>query len=66
MVRLKYLRRAGTNQNSILKKIKIRLNLYIVCYYTVQNLSLPCLASRNVKIKISKLKRFVFHGSEKT
>jgi len=43
-----------TNQNSIHKEIKSRLNLGNACHHSIQNLLSSCLPSKNLKIKIYK------------
>jgi hypothetical protein len=43
-----------TNQNLIQEEIKSRLNSGNACYHSVQNLLLPLLPSKNVKIRICK------------
>ena len=48
----KYLGTALTNQNSIQKEIKSRLNLGNACYHSVQNLLSSSLLSKNLNIKI--------------
>jgi hypothetical protein len=45
---LKYL---GTNQNSILEELKIRMNSGNICYHSVQNLLPYNLLSINIKIR---------------
>ena len=48
----KYLGTTLTNQNSIQKEIKNRLNLWNACYRSVQNLLSSSLLSKHLKIKI--------------
>ena len=47
----KYLGTTLTNQNSIQEEIKSRLKLGNACYYSVQNILLSRLLSKNLKIK---------------
>jgi len=63
---LKYLGTTVTNQNSIQKEIKSRLNSGNVCYHWVQNLISSSLLSRNTKIKIHRtiILRVVLCGCE--
>ena len=49
---LKYLGTNLTNQNSVQKEIKSRLNLGNACYYSVQNVLSSSLLSKNIKLKI--------------
>jgi len=48
----KYLGTTSTNQNSIAKNIKSRLDSGNACYHSVQNLLSSSLLSKNLKIKI--------------
>jgi hypothetical protein len=48
----KYLGTTLTNKNSVQEEIKSRLKVGNACYHSVQNLSLPRLLSKNLKIKI--------------
>ena len=50
----KYLGTTLTNQNTIRKEIKSRLNLGNACYHSVQNILSSSLLSKNLKIKIYK------------
>ena len=52
MEEFKYLGTILTNQNSIQKEIKCRINLGNAGYHSVQNLLSTSLLSKNVKIKI--------------
>jgi len=62
----KYLGPTLTNQNSIQEEIKCRLKLGNACYYSVQNLLSPRLLSKNLKIKIHRIKILpvVLYGCE--
>ena len=52
----KYLGTTLTNQNSIQEEIKSRLNSGNACYYSVQNLLSSRLLSKNLKIKIYRIR----------
>jgi hypothetical protein len=54
VAKFKYLGTKLTDQNSLQKEIKSRLNLEDACYHSVQSLLSSCLLSRNVKVKIYK------------
>jgi len=62
----KYLGTTLTNQISIQKKIKSRLKLENVCYYSVQNLLSSSLLSKTLKIKIYRtiILPLVLYGCE--
>jgi hypothetical protein len=62
----KYLGTTLTNQISIEKKIKSRLKLENVCYYSVQNLLSSSLLSKTLKIKIYRtiILPLVLYGCE--
>jgi hypothetical protein len=52
----KYLGTTVTNQNLIQEEIKRRLNSGNACYHSVQNILSSRLLSKNVKIRIYKIK----------
>jgi hypothetical protein len=54
VAKLKYLVTMPTNQNNIHDELKIRLNSWNTCYYSVQNLLSFHLTTKNLKIKIYK------------
>jgi hypothetical protein len=66
VAQFRYLGITRTNQNSILKKIKGRLNSGNACYHLVQNLSSSRLLSKNIKIRIYKtiILPLVLYGCE--
>jgi hypothetical protein len=52
VAKIKYLRVAVTDKNSMHKEIKGRLNLENGCYHLVQSLLSSRLLSRDVKVKV--------------
>jgi hypothetical protein len=59
----KYLGTTLTNQNSIQEEIKSRLKSGNACYHSVQNLLSSSLLSKNLKIKIYKVRPKSFKTS---
>ena len=66
MKEFKFLGITLTNQNSIQKEIKSRLNPWNACYHSVQNLLSSCLLSKNINIKVNGfiILPFVLYGCE--
>jgi hypothetical protein len=65
VAQFKYLETAVRNQNLIREEIKRRLNFINACYHSVQNLFSSHLLSKNVKIKMCKIKCcLVLYGCE--
>ena len=60
---VKYLGTTLTNQNSIPEEIKSRLRSRNACYLSVQNLLTSRLLSKNLKIKIYKLRGLSPHAN---
>jgi len=62
----KYLVTSLTNQNSIQKEVKSRLQSGNACYHSVQNLFSSSLLSKNIKIKIYRtiILLLVLYGCE--
>jgi len=50
-----YLRTNLTNQNSTQEEIKSRVKSENACYFSVHNLLLSTLLSKNIKIKINRI-----------
>jgi hypothetical protein len=56
VAQLKYLITIATNQNLIQEEIKRKLNLVNACYHSLHNLLSSRLLSKNVKIRIYKIR----------